>query len=105
MPIGAVVKLSDAGELQVVDDEDEEHWVSSKNASKIRIMHPTSVQGVEDMVSHQAGGIGPSGVACAEIRASGKCGKLCPRRFTLETSTRREYCTICSSDTSRSVSM
>ncbi|CAI7991471.1 Unconventional myosin-VIIa, partial [Geodia barretti] len=59
VPIGAVVKFSDAGELQVVDDEDEEHWVSSKNASKIRIMHPTSVQGVEDMIHlgdlHEAG--------------------------------------------------
>ena len=69
MPIGAVVKFSDAGELQVVDDEDEEHWASSKNASKIRIMHPTSVQGVEDMVRNQAGGIGPGGVA--EIRVGG----------------------------------
>jgi myosin-7 len=59
VPIGAVVKFSDAGELQVVDDEDEEHWASSKNASKIRIMHPTSVQGVEDMIHlgdlHEAG--------------------------------------------------
>ena len=34
-----------------MDDEGEEHWVSSKNAHKIRIMHPTSVNGVEDMVS------------------------------------------------------
>ena len=50
MPIGAVVRFSDAGQLQLVDDEGEEHWVSSKNASKIKIMHPTSVQGVEDMV-------------------------------------------------------
>ena len=51
VPIGAVVKFSDAGEMQLVDDEGEEHWVSSKNASKIKIMHVTSVQGVEDMVS------------------------------------------------------
>ena len=50
MPVGAVVKLSDSGQLQLLDDEGEEHWVSPKNASKIRIMHPTSVQGVEDMV-------------------------------------------------------
>ena len=50
MSIGAVVKFSDAGQMHLVDDEGEDHWVSSKNASKIRVMHPTSIQGVEDMV-------------------------------------------------------
>lgn len=50
VPVGAIVKFSDAGEMQLVDDEGEEHWVSSKNASKIKVMHPTSVKGVEDMV-------------------------------------------------------
>ena len=50
LPIGAVVKFSDQGQMQLVDDEGEDHWVSSQNASKIKIMHPTSVQGVEDMV-------------------------------------------------------
>ena len=50
LPIGATVKFSDTGQIQLVDDEDEEHWISSKYASKIKIMHPTSVQGVEDMV-------------------------------------------------------
>ena len=50
VPIGATVKFSDTGQIQLVDDEGEEHWVSSKNASKIKIMHPTSVDGVEDMV-------------------------------------------------------
>lgn len=50
VPIGATVKFSDTGQIQLVDDEGGEHWVSSKNASKIKIMHPTSVDGVEDMV-------------------------------------------------------
>ena len=50
MPIGAVVKFSDAGQMQLRDDEGEDHWVSSKNAARIKVMHPTSVQGVEDMV-------------------------------------------------------
>lgn len=48
--IGATVKFSDTGQIQLVDDEGREHWVSSKNAPKIRIMHPTSSAGVEDMV-------------------------------------------------------
>lgn len=51
VPIGAVVKFSDAGQMQLEDDEGTDHWVSSKNASKIKVMHITSVQGVEDMVS------------------------------------------------------
>ena len=50
VPIGATVKFSDTGQIQLVDDDGDEHWVSSKNASKIKIMHPTSVDGVEDMV-------------------------------------------------------
>ena len=50
LPIGATVKFSDTGQIQLLDDEDEEHWISSKNAHKIKIMHPTSVDGVEDMV-------------------------------------------------------
>lgn len=51
MPIGATVQFSDTGQIQLVDSESDEHWISSKNASKIKIMHPTSVEGVEDMVS------------------------------------------------------
>ena len=46
-----MVKFSDTGQIQLLDDEGEEHWVSSKNAHKIKIMHPTSVNGVEVMVS------------------------------------------------------
>ena len=47
-----MVKFSDSGQLQLLDDEGEV-GLSPRvrgNASKIRIMHPTSVQGVEDMV-------------------------------------------------------
>lgn len=51
MAIGATVKFSDTGQIQLVDDENNDHWISAKNASKIKIMHPTSVDGVEDMVS------------------------------------------------------
>ena len=50
LPIGAVVKFSDTGQIQLVDDEGEEVWVDAKKASRIKTMHPTSVDGVEDMV-------------------------------------------------------
>ena len=48
-----------------MDDEGEEHWVSSKNAHKIKIMHPTSVNGVEDMVS-----------ACDEMVFIANCSRV-----------------------------
>ncbi|XP_069891050.1 unconventional myosin-VIIa [Dipodomys merriami] len=50
VPIGAMVKLCDSGQIQVVDDEDNEHWISPQNAMHIKPMHPTSVHGVEDMI-------------------------------------------------------
>ena len=51
VPIGAIVKYSDTGQLQLVDDEGNEHWVDAKNSKKVRAMHQSSVEGVEDMVS------------------------------------------------------
>ncbi|NXD83001.1 MYO7A protein, partial [Halcyon senegalensis] len=50
VPIGTVVKLCDSGQIQVVDDEGNEHWISPQNASHIKPMHPTSIHGVEDMI-------------------------------------------------------
>uniref|UniRef100_A0A8C6XBM7 Myosin VIIA n=1 Tax=Naja naja TaxID=35670 RepID=A0A8C6XBM7_NAJNA len=50
VPIGAVVKLCDSGQIQVIDDEGNEHWVSPQNAGHIKPMHPTSIHGVEDMI-------------------------------------------------------
>ncbi|KAF1393530.1 hypothetical protein PFLUV_G00016950 [Perca fluviatilis] len=50
VPIGAVVKLCDSGQIQVLDDEGNEHWISPQNASNIKPMHPTSIHGVEDMI-------------------------------------------------------
>uniref|UniRef100_A0A8D1VBA8 Unconventional myosin-VIIa n=1 Tax=Sus scrofa TaxID=9823 RepID=A0A8D1VBA8_PIG len=50
VPIGAVVKLCDSGQIQVVDDEGNEHWISPQNSTHIKPMHPTSVHGVEDMI-------------------------------------------------------
>ncbi|XP_052387601.1 myosin VIIAa [Carassius gibelio] len=50
VPIGAVVKLCDSGQIQVLDDEGTEHWISPQNATNIKPMHPTSIHGVEDMI-------------------------------------------------------
>ncbi|KAF3847133.1 hypothetical protein F7725_020161 [Dissostichus mawsoni] len=48
--VGAVVKLCDSGQIQVLDDEGNEHWISPQNATNIKPMHPTSIHGVEDMI-------------------------------------------------------
>ncbi|MBN3325575.1 MYO7A protein, partial [Atractosteus spatula] len=48
--IGAEVKLSDTGQLLLIDDEGKEQWVSGKAKESIRPMHPTSVKGEDDMI-------------------------------------------------------
>ncbi|XP_068001386.1 unconventional myosin-VIIb isoform X2 [Melanerpes formicivorus] len=50
VPIGAVVKDSDSGRILLVDDEGKEHWITARNMHMVRLMHPSSVQGVEDMI-------------------------------------------------------
>ncbi|XP_065177890.1 unconventional myosin-VIIa-like [Sycon ciliatum] len=50
VPLGAIVRFSDTGQMQLLDDEGQEHWVSSANAHLIRAMHQTSVDGVDDMI-------------------------------------------------------
>lgn len=51
VPIGAIVKFSESGQIRLEDEEGNDHIIVPKNASKIKIMHPSSVEGVEDMVS------------------------------------------------------
>ncbi|XP_036376709.1 unconventional myosin-VIIa [Megalops cyprinoides] len=50
VPIGAEVKLTDTGKLQLIDDEGKEQLITKKNEGTIRPMHPTSVNGVDDMI-------------------------------------------------------
>ncbi|XP_037530284.1 unconventional myosin-VIIa [Nematolebias whitei] len=59
VPIGAEVKVTDTGQLHLVDDEGKEHKVNKKIEGSVRPMHPTSVKGVDDMILlgdlHEAG--------------------------------------------------
>uniref|UniRef100_A0A4W5PKL4 Myosin VIIB n=1 Tax=Hucho hucho TaxID=62062 RepID=A0A4W5PKL4_9TELE len=50
VPIGARVKLTDTGHQLLVDDEGKEHKLSQNEEGSIRVMHPTSVEGVDDMI-------------------------------------------------------
>ncbi|KAM6963110.1 unconventional myosin-VIIb [Aplochiton taeniatus] len=50
VPIGAEVKLTDTGQLQLIDDEGKEHKINKKKEDGIKPMHPTSVEGVDDMI-------------------------------------------------------
>uniref|UniRef100_A0A3Q4HKD0 Unconventional myosin-VIIa-like n=1 Tax=Neolamprologus brichardi TaxID=32507 RepID=A0A3Q4HKD0_NEOBR len=50
VPIGAEVKVTDTGQIQLLDDEGKEHKLKKTNEKSIRPMHPTSVKGVDDMI-------------------------------------------------------
>ncbi|XP_075719751.1 unconventional myosin-VIIb [Rhinoderma darwinii] len=50
VPIGAVVKDTRNGQTLLVDDDGKEHWISARNMSSIHAMHPSSAQGVKDMI-------------------------------------------------------
>ncbi|CAG5861859.1 unnamed protein product [Menidia menidia] len=50
LPIGAEVKVTDTGQLKLIDDCEKEHKISKKMEGSIRPMHPTSVKGVDDMI-------------------------------------------------------
>ncbi|XP_062252279.1 unconventional myosin-VIIa [Platichthys flesus] len=50
VPIGAEVKVSDTGQLELIDDEGKEHKINKKTEGSIRPMHPSSVKGVDDTI-------------------------------------------------------
>ncbi|KAL0966745.1 hypothetical protein UPYG_G00299630 [Umbra pygmaea] len=50
VPIGARVKVTDTGHQLLVDDEGKEYKLSQVEKGSIRVMHPTSVEGVDDMI-------------------------------------------------------
>ncbi|XP_026169030.1 unconventional myosin-VIIa-like [Mastacembelus armatus] len=50
VPIGARVKVTPSGQRLLVDDEGKEQSLSPEQEASLRIMHPTSVEGVDDMI-------------------------------------------------------
>uniref|UniRef100_A0A8B9I1W9 Myosin VIIBb n=1 Tax=Astyanax mexicanus TaxID=7994 RepID=A0A8B9I1W9_ASTMX len=50
VPIGARVKVTDGEELRLLDDEGKVRSLHSVQRASIRHMHPTSVEGVDDMI-------------------------------------------------------
>ncbi|XP_050389741.1 myosin-VIIa [Patella vulgata] len=46
--LGAKVQFSESGRIKVIDDDGHEHWIEGK--IQIKHMHPTSVDGMEDMI-------------------------------------------------------
>ncbi|XP_030630586.1 unconventional myosin-VIIa [Chanos chanos] len=59
VPIGARVKNIFNGQCYLCDDQGNEHRISENEAATLRPMHPTSVEGVDDMIRlgdmHEAG--------------------------------------------------
>lgn len=50
LPMGAVVKSADSGQIVIVTDEKQEIWIPAGEHHKLKGMHPTSVEGVDDMI-------------------------------------------------------
>ncbi|KAF6720455.1 Unconventional myosin-VIIa [Oryzias melastigma] len=51
VPIGARVKETPSGQRFLVDDNGKEQRLSTEDEASLKIMHPTSVEGVDDMIS------------------------------------------------------
>ncbi|KAL5004977.1 hypothetical protein ScPMuIL_018433 [Solemya velum] len=56
--IGARVKFSDSGKIQLIDDDGKEHWVDAHQ--RLKHMHISSVEGLEDMIG--LGDLNESGI-------------------------------------------
>ncbi|XP_065841115.1 myosin-VIIa-like [Oscarella lobularis] len=60
IPIGATVQFSDTGQIQLVDDEGRETWLTAIEAGSLKTMHTSSIEGVEDMI--QLGDLNEAGI-------------------------------------------
>ncbi|KAF4079290.1 hypothetical protein AMELA_G00191340 [Ameiurus melas] len=49
VPIGAEVRISESGQIQLIDDEGKEHKVKKQDSS-LKHMHTSSINGVDDMI-------------------------------------------------------
>ncbi|XP_060723716.1 unconventional myosin-VIIa [Tachysurus vachellii] len=49
VPIGAEVRISESGQIQLIDDEGKEHK-AKKQDSSLKHMHASSINGVDDMI-------------------------------------------------------
>ncbi|CAM4593667.1 unnamed protein product [Leuciscus chuanchicus] len=50
VPIGGCVKISDSGQYCLIDDEGKERPIPEGERASLKPMHPTSVEGVDDMI-------------------------------------------------------
>lgn len=50
VPIGARVKVTPSGQRSLVDDEGKEQILFAELEANVKMMHPTSVEGVDDMI-------------------------------------------------------
>ncbi|XP_051719592.1 unconventional myosin-VIIa [Ctenopharyngodon idella] len=50
VPIGGCVKISESGRYYLTDDEGKDHFISEGERASLKPMHPTSVEGVDDMI-------------------------------------------------------
>lgn len=50
VPIGGYVKISGSGQYCLIDDEGKEHSIPEGDRAALKPMHPTSVEGVDDMI-------------------------------------------------------
>ncbi|TMS09760.1 Unconventional myosin-VIIa [Larimichthys crocea] len=50
VPIGARLKVTPSGQRLLVNDEGKEQSLSPEQEASLKIMHPTSVEGVDDMI-------------------------------------------------------
>uniref|UniRef100_A0A8C8YM60 Unconventional myosin-VIIb n=1 Tax=Prolemur simus TaxID=1328070 RepID=A0A8C8YM60_PROSS len=48
--IGGIIKETKPGKVLVEDDEGKEHWIQAEDLGALSPMHPSSAQGVDDMI-------------------------------------------------------